>query len=103
MTTNPQTLPGQLQEEPGQSRLSATTSWLKTQYALFILIGLVVLSSLLSDAFLTRQNLTNLVLQMSVIGIVVLAQLLVVISGGIDISVGAVLGLAAVLGAGLFA
>jgi ribose/xylose/arabinose/galactoside ABC-type transport system permease subunit len=101
LTTNAQALTGTL-DNGEQSRLTAATGWLKSQYALFILLGLVVLSSLLSDAFLTRQNLTNLVLQMSVIGIVVLAQLLVVISGGIDISVGAVLGLAAVLSAGLW-
>lgn len=75
--------------------------WLKGQYPLFILVGLLILASVLSDAFLSRQNLTNLVLQLSVIGIVTLAQLLVVISGGIDISIGAVLGLAAVLSAGV--
>lgn len=76
--------------------------WLKGQYPLFILIGLLILASLTSPAFLSIQNLTNLVLQLSVIGIVVLAELIVVISGGIDISVGSVLGLAAVLSAGLF-
>jgi len=78
------------------------TEWLKGQYPLFILAGLVILASVLSPAFLSQQNLTNLVLQLSVIGIVTLAELLVVISGGIDISVGAVVGLAAVLSAGLF-
>lgn len=75
--------------------------WLKRQYPLFILLALVVAATILSNAFLTSRNLTNLALQLSVIGIVTLAQLLVVISGGIDISVGAVLGLAAVLSAGI--
>lgn len=83
------------------SMAQTSWSWLKHQYPLFILVGLVIVSSALSDAFLTQRNLTNLALQLSVIGIVVLAQLLVVISGGIDISVGAVLGLAAVLSAGI--
>ena len=87
-------------DSPATSR--RVVDWLRGQYPLFILVGLLILASLLSDAFLTAQNLTNLILQLSVIGIVVLAQLLVVISGGIDISVGSVLGLAAVLCAGLF-
>ncbi len=51
---------------------------------------------------LGRTNLTNLLLQMSIIGVVVLAELIVVLTGGIDISVGSALGLAAVLAAGLF-
>lgn len=80
----------------------ALTTWLKGQYALFILVGLIIVAAVLSPAFLTRQNITNLVLQMSVIGIVVLAELIVVITAGIDISVGSILGLAAVLSAGVF-
>jgi ribose transport system permease protein len=47
-------------------------------------------------------NITNLLLQMSIIGVVTLAQLIVVLTGGIDISVGSALGLAAVISAGLF-
>ena len=39
---------------------------------------------------------------MSIIGVVVLAELIVVLTGGIDISVGSALGLAAVIAAGLF-
>ena len=77
-------------------------AWLRRQYPLALLVGLLVFASLTSEAFLTRQNLINLVSQLSVIGITVLAQLIVVISGGIDISVGSVLGLAAVLSAGVF-
>lgn len=79
-----------------------TLSWLIQQYPLAILIVLVVVASILSDAFLTTGNLTNLVRQVSITGIVVLAELLIVVTGGIDISVGSVLGLAAVLSAGLF-
>jgi len=63
---------------------------------------LVVTASILSDAFLTTGNMSNLLRQVSITGIVVLAELLVVITGGIDISVGSVLGLSAVLSAGMF-
>jgi ribose/xylose/arabinose/galactoside ABC-type transport system permease subunit len=82
-----------------QGRLLA---WLRQQYPLAILIALLILAALLSDAFFSTSNLTNLVRQVSITGIVVLAELLVVVSGGIDISVGSVVGLAAVLSAGMF-
>ena len=63
---------------------------------------LLIIASLSSPAFLTGTNITNLLLQMSIIGVVVLAELIIVLTGGIDISVGSALGLAAVLSAGLF-
>jgi ribose transport system permease protein len=52
-----------------------------------------------SEFFLTTRNLTNVARQMSVVGIVALGQALVIISGGIDLSVGSVIGLAAVAAA----
>ncbi|GAB2556484.1 ABC transporter permease [Leucobacter ruminantium] len=75
--------------------------WLKEQYPLFILIGLLIVAAFSTDAFFTTRNLTNLLLQVSVIGIVTLAQFLIILTGGIDISVGSVLALAGVLCAGL--
>lgn len=75
---------------------------LKGQYPFFILLGLFVIASLSSDAFLTRDNLTNLISQLAVTGVLVLGELVVVISGGIDISVGSVMGLTAVVSAGVF-
>ena len=89
-------------EQPAPSKGNAAIDWLKAQYALFILIILLIIASISSDAFLTQTNLTNLLLQMSIIGVVVMAELIVVLTGGIDISVGSALGLAAVLSAGVF-
>lgn len=83
-------------------RRSPVVEWLKGQYALYILIALLIIASISTPAFLTATNLTNLLLQMSIIGVVVMAQLIVVLTGGIDISVGSALGLSAVLAAGLF-
>jgi ribose transport system permease protein len=85
------------------SRGQALTSWLKAQYALYILVALLVIATITRGAvFWSPTNLTNLLLQMSIIGVVVLAELIVVLTGGIDISVGSALGLAAVVAAGLF-
>jgi ribose transport system permease protein len=90
------------QQQPEEQGGNAFVNWLKGQYALFILIVLLVIAALSSPAFLTGTNITNLLLQMSIIGVVVMAELIIVLTGGIDISVGSVLGLAAVLCAGLF-
>src|SRR3954447_6790375 len=90
------------EQQPQQSTGNAAVEWLKGQYALFILIVLLIIAALSSPAFLTGTNITNLLLQMSIIGVVVMAELIIVLTGGIDISVGSALGLAAVLCAGLF-
>lgn len=85
------------------SRGNAIMSWLKGQYALGILAALLLIATVTRGTiFWGATNMTNLLLQMSIIGVVVLAQLIVVLTGGIDISVGSALGLAAVVAAGLF-
>ena len=78
-------------------------SWLRGQYALYILVALLLVATITrGSVFWSGTNITNLLLQMSIIGVVVLAELIVVLTGGIDISVGSALGLAAVISAGLF-
>jgi ribose transport system permease protein len=52
-----------------------------------------------SPYFLTARNLFNVARQISVVGIVALGEGLVIIAGGIDLSVGSAIGLSAVLGA----
>ncbi|MFN6962515.1 MAG: sugar ABC transporter permease [Pyrinomonadaceae bacterium] len=47
-----------------------------------------------SSIFLTPRNLSNLMTQMSVTGILAVGMLMVIVSGNIDLSVGSVLGLA---------
>src|SRR3954452_7057384 len=97
------TLPPVHQYEEDTSRGAAISNWLKGQYALYILVALLLVATITRGAvFWGATNLTNLLLQMSIIGVVVLAELIVVLTGGIDISVGSALGLAAVLAAGLF-
>jgi ribose transport system permease protein len=89
--------------EEDTSRGGQFIGWLKSQYALYILLALLVVATITRGTiFWGGTNLTNLLLQMSIIGVVVLAELIVVLTGGIDISVGSALGLAAVVAAGLF-
>jgi len=65
---------------------------------LAILIGLMALASIVSQGiFLQPRNLVNLVYQNAILIIISLAQLLVIIVAGIDLSVGAVLAITSVL------
>lgn len=65
-----------------------------------VLIGLVVIwivFQALSDRFLTPQNLSNLALQITAVGMISVGIVLVLLLGEIDLSVGSVAGVAAAL------
>jgi ribose transport system permease protein len=65
------------------------------------LVIMVVVFSSLSDVFLTQRNLVNILQQSSINACIAIGMTLVIISGGIDLSVGPVAALAAVLSATL--
>ncbi|MBP7002756.1 ABC transporter permease [Amaricoccus sp.] len=60
--------------------------------SIVMLVVLVVVSALLSDAFLSRGNVFNLLRQLTPLLLVSIGMLLVINTGGIDLSVGAVAG-----------
>lgn len=64
---------------------------LRRQASLIALIVLTILSSFMSPYFLKVQNLVNIVRQVSYTGIIGLGMTFVIISAGIDLSVGSVL------------
>lgn len=68
------------------------------RYSIFIiLIAMFVLCSLLNPNFLSTANLTNIARQLSVSTILAYGEMLLVIAGLIDLSVGSVLALSGVL------
>lgn len=71
--------------------------------SLFALALMVVALSVLSDRFLTLDNIWNILRQTSVNLCLSIGMTLVILGGGIDLSVGAVLGLASAIAAGLLA
>jgi ribose transport system permease protein len=77
--------------------------WLGSTGPLIGLILLVVILSLLSPFFFTVRNLFNVLQQISVLAILALGMTAVIISGGIDLSVGSVLALGSVVAAWTFA
>ena len=69
----------------------------------FALLLLVVTLSLISERFLTFQNIINIIRQASVNGIIAIGMTYVILTGGIDLSVGSILGLTAVIAATIIA
>jgi ribose transport system permease protein len=67
-----------------------------------ILLALAVVIGLMTPSFLTPGNLSNIVAQTAVIAIVAMGQQLVILTRGIDLSVGANLALATVVGGLVF-
>ena len=64
------------------------------------LVLLVIAASLLSHRFLTVPNLMNVLRQVSIVGILAIGMTFVILTRGIDLSVGSILGIAVVLFAG---
>jgi len=68
----------------------------------FILIGLVILLSFLTDGtFIQAQNLINVIRQVSAIGIIAAGMVFVIMTLGIDLSVGAIVAMSAVVASSL--
>ena len=65
------------------------------------LLALIVILSLLSDRFLTPSNVVNVLRQISINAIIACGMTVVIIGRGIDLSVGSLLALTGVVGAGL--
>lgn len=89
-----------------QQQLSKNKSldWLSVidKYRVFlILIVLVAIASFLSDAFLTPTNLFNVLRQVSIIAIISAGMTLVILTAGIDLSVGSVMAFAGAIAAGV--
>ena len=84
---------------PGDRRAAAGLRALQAGPVL-ILALLCVAMTLLSPYFLTGRNVANLGFQAAFVAVLALGQLLVIITRGIDLSVGSVVGLAGVLAIG---
>lgn len=65
------------------------------------ILALVIFASVASDAFLTQRNIVNISRQIVTNGFLSLGMLLVIRTGGIDLSVGSVLAFAGLLATGL--
>ncbi|MBT2697251.1 ABC transporter permease [Bacillus sp. ISL-40] len=87
-------------KQPNQqtSTTKSRLSWLWSEYSVIIAFLIIfVAASILSPRFLDINNQLNILMQVSIIGIVALGMTVVMLSGGIDLSVGSVLVLVGVI------
>ncbi|MFD2670763.1 sugar ABC transporter permease [Marinicrinis sediminis] len=72
-------------------------TWFKIDIRAYTMIAALVFIwiyfAMMSDAFLTTRNLSNLFLQMSVTAILAIGMVLIIVAGQIDLSVGSLMGL----------
>jgi ribose/xylose/arabinose/galactoside ABC-type transport system permease subunit len=71
-------------------------AWMDLALPVLFLVLLVV-AAVSSDTFLTQNNITNILRQVVINGLISLGMLVVILAGGIDLSVGAVVALSAIL------
>ena len=76
------------------------TAFLGRGGAWFVVLALALVGYLAVPEFSTEGNLQNLMRQSAALGIVSIGQTIVVLAGGIDLSVGALMGLVAVIANG---
>ena len=81
--------------------LSRVVTFFRTGFSegilILILLAFFIIFSLTSPSFLTLNNLSNLVRQVAIIGVVSIGMTIVIISAGIDLSVGSIVGFSNIL------
>ena len=86
--------------DQNRKNLLSTFEKVLTNRTLMAFIGLIILGiilSLISPYFLTKANILNVLRQVSIIAILSIGMTYVIISGGIDLSVGSVLALSSTI------
>jgi ribose transport system permease protein len=88
---------------PTNSKKLFTKEWLIEQKSLIALLLLIVVVSFLNPNFFTVDNILNILRQTSVNAIIAVGMTLVILTAGIDLSVGSVLALCGAFAASLIA
>ncbi|HEY0004519.1 MAG TPA: ABC transporter permease [Pyrinomonadaceae bacterium] len=85
----------------GRTMRARLTSLVQRQGALVALALVCIFAAIRYDSFLTDFNITNVLRQNSMLGLVALGMTFVILTGGIDLSVGSLLAVAGVIAANL--
>ena len=67
----------------------------------FVALIIIIFMSITSDVFLTSQNIINILRQISINGILAVGMTFVILTGGIDLSVGSVVAITGVIAGSL--
>jgi ribose/xylose/arabinose/galactoside ABC-type transport system permease subunit len=87
-------------ESSSRRRIASLADGWRRLGVLTALILLVIAASLLSPRFLSVPNLMNVLRQVSIVGVLATGMTFVILTRGIDLSVGSILGISVVLFAG---
>ena len=88
-----------MSEKKTQSKLKLFATGHRSEVMMAsVLIIMLVALSFISPVFLTVRNVTNILSQIGFIAILSLGQTFVMLTGGIDLSVGSVLGISSMVG-----
>lgn len=89
------------------SNATEKNNWIRTalllnKYRVFIIfLVLLIIASFVSDAFFTINNLFNVLRQVSIVAIIAVGMTIVILTAGIDLSVGSVLAFTGAIAAGV--
>lgn len=90
--------------DAGQHSTTQRMKWLLRNFALIpVIVLILVVGGVINSNFLTGANLTTIGLQSSALGVVVVAESIILIAGGMDLSLQSTYGLAPMVGAWLIA
>ena len=85
------------------SKVEAVRKLIVEKYSsVLVLVVMIIFASFLSEVFLSPNNILNVLRQVSANGILSIGLLMVIMTGGIDISIGSVVGVTSVMFAVLY-
>lgn len=97
----------QVVEKLSDNTENKNTNWVRIALildrfrVLIIFLVLLIIASLVSDAFFTVNNMMNVLRQVSIVGIIAVGMTIVILTAGIDLSVGSVLAFTGAVAAGV--
>lgn len=77
----------------------SVVKWLKKTAIFWALIALVIIMAILSPVFLSPRNMANVVKQIAINGVLAIGMTVVLLTGGIDLSVGSVVAISSIVAA----
>jgi ribose/xylose/arabinose/galactoside ABC-type transport system permease subunit len=95
--SNPTAEPVLPHDAMSRRRFTRVSSLIRRDWVWMVLLAVMLLLATTSSNFLTSTNLLNILRQVSIVGIVAIGVVVVLITGNFDLSVGAILTLAAVV------
>jgi ribose/xylose/arabinose/galactoside ABC-type transport system permease subunit len=84
----------------GDTRTQRKRHWVDYAFVIAFII-LIIITASMSDVFFTQRNLSNLLRQAVTNGLLSLGMLVVILTGGIDLSVGPIVALTGIMVAGM--